>query len=138
MSVQVLVLPGGHVGTVYVGPGTVGQQGTSMETNGTPDILDQVQCTREASLNHCEGLLALRRVAPQRQDVLDAIAFHLQTGELLGSYNRAASVGRLCCCVLDIGGSGMLAPEWTSNDTCGCCSSSAAVGLAAAVFCAGG
>lgn len=43
----------------------------------TPDVLDKIQCTREAALHDSEGLLALGRVTPQGQNILDAIAFHL-------------------------------------------------------------
>ena len=43
-----------------------------------PDVLDEVQGARESALHHLEGVLPLWRVSPERQDVLDAIALHLQ------------------------------------------------------------
>ena len=43
-----------------------------------PDVLDKVQGAGEASLNHLKGVLTLWRVSSESQDVLDAIALHLQ------------------------------------------------------------
>lgn len=43
-----------------------------------PDVLDEVECAGEASLHHFKVVLALGRVAAQRQDVGDAILLGLR------------------------------------------------------------